>query len=37
MTKDESPAVRLVGVSTDVKQMSKIAQDCPSLLIGKKL
>jgi hypothetical protein len=41
VTKDEPPAVRFVGVSTDVrsdvKQMSKIAQDWPSLLIGKQL
>jgi hypothetical protein len=40
VTKDV-PAVRFVGVSTDVrsdvKQMSKIAQDWPSLLIGKQL
>jgi hypothetical protein len=39
--KDEPPVVRLVGVSMDVrldvKQMSKIAQDGPSVLIGKRL
>jgi hypothetical protein len=39
--KDEPPFVRLVGVSMDVRsdvnQMSKKAQDCPSMLIGKEL
>jgi glycine/serine hydroxymethyltransferase len=41
VVKDEPPLVGLVGVSvyvrSDVKQMSKIAQDCPSVLIGKQL
>jgi hypothetical protein len=39
VVKDESPLVGLVGVSTDdrsdVKQMTKIGQDCPSVLIRK--
>jgi hypothetical protein len=40
--KDEPPVVGVVtavsmDVRSDVKQMSKIAQDCPSVLIGKQL
>jgi hypothetical protein len=41
VVKDEPPVVGLVGgsmdVRSDVKQMSKIAQDCPSVLISKQL
>jgi hypothetical protein len=40
VVKDESLLVGLVGMSTDdrsdVKQMTKIWQDCPSVLIGKQ-
>jgi hypothetical protein len=41
VVKDEPPVVGLVGgsmdIRSDIKQMSKIAQDFPSVLIGKQL